>query len=92
MSISVKYGDSLQKDSTNYDEEYAKEVKEWRNSLEILAIRTTISEIENKREETPSTEDPDDSIANNDTTEDFIEKRFSEAMDSYDNSDYDGDS
>ena len=62
------------------------------NSLEILAIRTTISEIENKREETPSPEDPDDSIANNDTTEDFIEKRFSEAMDSYDNSDYDGDS
>ena len=83
---------------TSYEREYYHNVKKISNSLEniansleILAIRTTISEIENKREETPSPEDPDDSIANNDTTEDFIEKRFSEAMDSYDNSDYDGD-
>ena len=37
MSISVKYGDSLRKESMNYDEEYAKEVTEWRTSLELLS-------------------------------------------------------
>ena len=41
MSISVKYGDSLRKESMNYDEEYAKEVKEWRTSLELLSKEGT---------------------------------------------------
>ena len=66
------------------------------NSLEILAIRTTISEIESKREETPDTVNSGDNATDTDTTEDisgdFFETRFLDAMDSYDNSDYDGDS
>ena len=66
------------------------------NSLEILAIRTTISEIESKREETPDTVNSEDNATDTDTTEDisedFFEARFLDAMDSYDNSDYDGDS
>ena len=43
------------------------------NSLEILAIRTTISEIESKREETPDTVNSEDNATDTDTTEDISE-------------------
>ena len=46
------------------------------NSLEILAIRTTISEIESKREETPDTVNSEDNATDTDTTEDISEDFF----------------